>query len=64
MTDLSRWYKQTSIASIVSIVGLPGTALACDNWNFGNSLTLVQANGPHVVVRDIEGTRKRLSYAA
>lgn len=59
MLNLSRRHKRSILALAAAIFPLSGGAMACENWDLGNSFKLTQANGAFVSVRnvDVSGTR-------
>ena len=55
--------KWSILTLVVAVSPLSSGAMACENWDFGESFTLTQANGAFVSVRKIEvdGTRFQAS---
>ncbi|QND54763.1 hypothetical protein HB779_22925 (plasmid) [Phyllobacterium sp. 628] len=59
-----QWIKSALICSAVGAVGLPGTALACENWVLGDAFNLTQANGAFVKVRDVHKSGDQIEASA
>ena len=59
MINSSRRRKRSILALAVALCPLSGAAMACENWDLGDSFKFTQANGAFVSVHniDVDGSR-------
>ena len=64
MLNLSHRHRRSILVLAAAIFPLSGGAMACENWDLGDSFKFTQANGAFVSVRNIDVNGSRFEASA